>query len=283
MRASILVDVSGRLRVSEIRSCDYHCDAFHVSLKELLACCPPHSTFTMSQSLHLIPLPYPLILLPGARATFPVPNKQAAALIHLADSSVTNPVLAAVPLVQHEGTTSLNKWGVVARITRFVRPRPHSDEPYLLTLTSTTRVCLSNPPERVPSDKDDGPPLPRVDVVHPPPDANSHPAPDVVQDFKTAAVRLLERFAQDTSQSARKRESWTRIAHLVEETESDKAAALADAIVSAVGAEHADKLGESLSISCWPNDRLSTRFRPASLGWERPSFGYISESVLSII
>ena len=32
--------------------------------------------------------------------------------------------------------------------------------------------------------------------------------------------------------------------HVVDETEPDKAAALADATVSAVGAEHADKLGE---------------------------------------
>jgi ATP-dependent Lon protease len=65
-----------------------------------------------------------------------------------------------------------------------------------------------------------------------------------VQDFKAAAIRLLERFAQDASQSARKRESWARIAQVVDETEPDKAAAVADAIVSAVGAEHADKLGE---------------------------------------
>ncbi|KAH9029165.1 Lon protease C-terminal proteolytic domain-containing protein [Lactarius pseudohatsudake] len=75
--------------------------------------------------------------------------------------------------------------------------------------------------------------------------ADSPPAADVVQDFKAAAIRLLERFSQDTSQSARKRESWTRIAHLVEESESHKAAALADAIISAVGTEHADKLVSS--------------------------------------
>ncbi|KAI9435506.1 hypothetical protein H4582DRAFT_654075 [Lactarius indigo] len=85
-------------------------------------------------------------------------------------------------------------------------------------------------------------PYPVLDVSHPPPDADSPPATDVVQDFKAAAIRLLERFSQDTSQSARKRESWSRIAHLVEESEPHKAAALADAIVSAVGAEHADKL-----------------------------------------
>ena len=44
------------------------------------------------------------------------------------------------------------------------------------------------------------------------------PAPDVVQDFKAAAVHLLERFVQDTPQSVRKRESWARIVHLVYKT-----------------------------------------------------------------
>jgi ATP-dependent Lon protease len=83
-----------------------------------------------------------------------------------------------------------------------------------------------------------------VTVIHSPPDAQSPPALDIVQEFKAAAIRLLERFALDTSQSARKRESWARIAHVVDGTELDKAAALADAVVSAVGAEHADKLGE---------------------------------------
>jgi hypothetical protein len=88
-------------------------------------------------------------------------------------------------------------------------------------------------------------PIPCVEVVQLPPDtAHERPASDIVQDFKVAAVRLLERFAQDASQSVRKRESWTRIARLVDETESERAAALADAIVSAVGAEHTDKLGE---------------------------------------
>lgn len=206
----------------------------------------------MSHSLHstlpLIPLPYPLILLPGARATFPVPHKQADALIRLLDSSLSDPVLAAVPLVQHQGATTLNRWGVTARVARFARPRPYSDEPYLLTLAGTARVRLAHDAQASESEVDanDVAPLslPRVDVVQLPPDSHAPPAQDIVQDFKAAAVRLLERFAQDTAQSTRKRESWARIAHLVDETQSDRAAALADAIVFAVGAEHADKLGE---------------------------------------
>jgi len=210
--------------------------------------------------LPLIPLPYPLILLPSARLTFPIPNNQADALIRLFNSntSIPNPILAAVPFVQHDGTTSLHEWGVTARITRFVRPRAQSDEPYLLTLAGITRICLTNTSTDNTSSSTNntatGPgtgtsdasshSLPHVTVINSPPDAQSPPASDIVQDFKAAAIRLLERFARDSSQSARKRESWARIAHVVDETEPDKAAALADAIVSAVGAEHADKLGE---------------------------------------
>jgi ATP-dependent Lon protease len=208
--------------------------------------------------LPLIPLPYPLILLPSARLTFPIPNDQADALIRLINSSITNPVFAAIPFVQHDGTTSLHEWGVTARIVRFVRPRAQSDEPYLLTLAGVTRICLTNTSANNTSPSTSNTasgtgtatsdssshPLTQVTVIHSPPDSESPPAVDIVQDFKAAAIRLLERFAQDTSQSARRRESWARIAHVVDESELDKAAALADAIVSAVGAEHADKLGE---------------------------------------
>jgi len=67
-----------------------------------------------------------------------------------------------------------------------------------------------------------------------------------VQDFKATAARLLERFVQDSSEplSGRKCESWARTAQFVDETELGRAAALADAVVSALSAEHADKLGE---------------------------------------
>lgn len=211
--------------------------------------------------LPLIPLPHPLILLPSARLTFRIPNNQADALIHLSNSSITNPpIFAAVPFVQHDGTTSLHEWGVTARIIRFLRPRAQSDDPYLLTLVGITRIRLINTGANDTSSSTNNAaastgagagtsdalsyPLRRVTVVHSPPDAESPPAIDIVQDFKAAAIRLLERFAQDASQSARKREMWARIAHVVDETESDKAAALADPIVSAVNAEHADKLGE---------------------------------------
>ncbi|KAH9011196.1 ATP-dependent protease La [Lactarius hengduanensis] len=150
-----------------------------------------------------------------------------------------NPVLAAVPLFQNEGNIAVHKWAVTARITRFVRPRANSDEPHLLTFTGIARVRLTDPPQEA-----------------------------VVQDFKAAAIRLLERFSQDTSQSARKRESWTRIAHLVEESESYKATALADAIISTVGAEHAEQLDGSDALF---RSSLMLLRHPLLLSTESPS------------
>jgi ATP-dependent Lon protease len=130
-------------------------------------------------TLPLIVLPFPLVLLPGARATFPIAANIADALLRLIESSPSNPVLVAVPLVKNEGNTSVNKWGVTARITRFVRPRTHSDEPHLLTLTGIARVRLTDLPQLI-----YGPvPLPRVDVSHPPSDSDSPPTADIVQVF----------------------------------------------------------------------------------------------------
>jgi len=147
-------------------------------------------------------------------------------LIHLFNSSILNPVFATAPFVQHDGTTSLHEWGATAR---FVRPRAQSDEPYLaylLTLANITHIRLTNTSTNTSPSKNNtatgtgiSDPLPRVTVIHSPPDAQSPPAPDIVQDFKAAASRSLERFAQDTPQSARNRESWARIAHVVDETE----------------------------------------------------------------
>ncbi|KAF8497934.1 hypothetical protein F5888DRAFT_1803386 [Russula emetica] len=182
---------------------------------------------------------YPSLTVPAYTSplcsTFPIPNNQADVLIRVFNSSIANPVFATVPFVQHDGTTSLHEWGVTAHIARFVRPRAQS---YLLTFAVIIRIRLvntstntspstNNTATGTSSTSDASPhPLPRVTVIHSPPDAQSPPAPDIVQDFKATAIRLLERFAQDTSQSA----------------QPDKAAALADAIVSAVGAEYADKL-----------------------------------------
>ena len=83
-----------------------------------------------------------------------------------------------------------------------------------------------------------------VDVSYPSADADTPPNRRRRPGFQGPRYPLLERVAQDTSQAAHKGESWSRIAHLVNETELHRTASLAVVIVTTIGAEHADKLGE---------------------------------------
>jgi len=68
---------------------------------------------------------------------------------------------------------------------------------------------------------------------------------------------------QDSSKSLSgcKCESWARATKLVDKTEPGRATALMDAVVFAVGMEHADKLGEH------PFLHLATFFSLTSICW----------------
>jgi hypothetical protein len=70
--------------------------------------------------------------------------QQADALICLLDSSLSNPVIAMVPLFQQEGRMMLNRWGIKTHIMQFLCPCLRLDEPYFLMLTSTAHICLTN-------------------------------------------------------------------------------------------------------------------------------------------
>src|SRR6266852_3305699 len=134
-----------------------------------------------------------------------------------------SPVFTAVPFVQRYGTTSLHEWGVTACIARFVRSPAHS-RTSLTSLPSLARIRLTNSS----TNNTSHPQTTTLLAPAPPPPSASR---DVILSpittrfrhrtrFQAAAIRLLEHFTQDTSQSARKRESWARIAHVVDETES---------------------------------------------------------------
>ncbi|KAI9435500.1 hypothetical protein H4582DRAFT_2079605 [Lactarius indigo] len=152
----------------------------------------------------------------NGRVEFPIAVNRADTLLRLIESSSSNPFPS----------------------SRMKEPLSSSSGPSLPAspVSSVSALALIAPPSL--ASPADPLPLRRLNVSHRPPDADSPLATDVVQDFKAA--------------SARKRERWSRIAHLVEESEPHRAAALADAIVSVVGAEHADKLvlisTESLSL-----------------------------------
>ncbi|KAH9026146.1 hypothetical protein EDB84DRAFT_353375 [Lactarius hengduanensis] len=94
------------------------------------------------------------VVIIGCAASLPIGSQHAPpflylktsqVLLRLIESSPSNPVLAAVPLVQNEGHTAVHKWAVTTRITRFVRPRANSDEPHPLTPLSRDTPVSSLP------------------------------------------------------------------------------------------------------------------------------------------
>ena len=69
---------------------------------------------------------WPLMLLPLARLTFPIPKNQVDALVRLFNPSIANLDFAAIPFVQHDLVTSLHEWG--AQPDSPLRLSPHSVE-----------------------------------------------------------------------------------------------------------------------------------------------------------
>lgn len=111
--------------------------ALHSPYTGILFLSPFFYPVTMSQStLPLIP-PYPLVLLPGARTTFPISQQT---------SQRAHPAPQLVPLQsrpRRRPAPPARRRDDAEQIGRH-RPRAHSDEPYLLTFTSTAFLRLSD-------------------------------------------------------------------------------------------------------------------------------------------
>ncbi|TFY75287.1 hypothetical protein EWM64_g8725, partial [Hericium alpestre] len=195
-------------------------------------------------TLHTLPLPHPLLLLPSSRLTFPISAAAADVLLDLIDT-VDPATIAVIPLLRPNART-LNEWGVSAQIVRLVRPTRPSSQPYLLSVQGTSRVRLVFPPVSF-NNRD---PLPKLPFTEPSPDVQGPPSREAIASFRAAALRLLDRLAQDTVQS-RRREGWLKIATLVEETSDERMGWLADTLVGAVNTDYSDKI-EFLAASALP-------------------------------
>ncbi|KIJ27279.1 hypothetical protein M422DRAFT_271595 [Sphaerobolus stellatus SS14] len=226
-------------------------------------------------SLPLFPLPHPLVLFPASRITVPVPNDSARALISLIQDSPTQPLIAAVPVLQllpnaeinpndkiiqdaAGGGTVLNEYGCAAQVVRLVRPSAlHPSQPYLLTLQGIARIKLEPPLPSVES-------LDAVDFTFHPvvyPSTRGRTKPGEVDAFRVAGARLLERMAKEMGpgplggNAASKRDAYRRLRDTLEDVTDDKAHVLADTLVSFVNAEFGDKL--DLLAATDPSTRLT--------------------------
>lgn len=198
-----------------------------------------------SSTLPVLPLSFPLVLLPTARISIPVHRVVGEALLQYIEESETQPVIAAVPRPSPD-SPSLHEWGATARIIRLVRP-PKSlgrseKQPYLLSLVGLSRVHLLDTKQSTRTT--DSPIVQRVEY----PPAEGMPSSESVATFKTAAFKLLDRLANDTANQS-KRDTYGKISSMVDEVSDQRAPWMADVLVAGLNAEHADKLGESAPIT----------------------------------
>lgn len=199
------------------------------------------SSAMSGSTLPVLALPHPLILLPTGRITFPVSKAVGEALLSLVRESDEQPLVAAVPQTAPEA--SLYQWGTAARIIRLIKPATSNAKQYfLLSLNGITRVRVL----------DSGPDLPVVNsgIVYRQvefPNNAGTPTSESIVKFKASALKLLEQLARDTTQQA-KRDSYNKVAAMVEEVSPTRAAWMADVMVSSINGEYADKLGEYLAF-----------------------------------
>ena len=200
-----------------------------------------------SSTLPVLALPNPLLLLPTGRITLPIQRSIGDTLLTLVQESEAQPIIAAVPVTSKN---TLNPWGTAARILRLIRPQARSTrQPYLLTLSGISRVRVVDSTPDVSSENSTADVLGKIMTrkVEFPSD-DGVPAMESVLKFKAAALKLLEQLARDTTQTA-KRESYNKVAAMIEETSQSKAAWMADLMVANVNGEYADKLGKfSISV-----------------------------------
>ena len=207
-----------------------------------------------TQTLPVLALPHPLSLLPSGRITLPVQRAIGETLLTFVQEAETAPVIAAVPVTSPNGV--LNQWGTVARVVRLIRPQPRNPrQPFLLTLTGLSRVRLADsaPGEATPADAVSGIVERKVEL----PPADGIPNVDAVSKFKAAALKLLDQLARDSTLQA-KRDSYLKVAAMVEETSQAKAPWMADVMVANVNGVYEDKLGE-LSVCLYTRWHSCTR------------------------
>ncbi|TDL26868.1 ATP-dependent protease La [Rickenella mellea] len=196
-------------------------------------------------TLPILALSHPLLLLPASRITIPVSKDLAKALVTLVQESDSDPVVAAFPVIPNatnnaisgDNEITINQWGTAARIVRLVRPTlSNPSQPLLLSLHGVTRVRLAQPLKLTTQTLNT---LPHHPIISSPPDGT--PRHDTVDAFKSAALRLLDRLAQDSSKNGRK-EAWIKFASMIEDISDQRAGWAADLLVANINGEFTDRL-----------------------------------------
>ncbi|KAG7087442.1 hypothetical protein E1B28_013408 [Marasmius oreades] len=182
-------------------------------------------------NIPVLPLPYPLVLLPGARLTIPISQDIGEALLTLLERTQNLPVVAAVPAVspnEKENDRTPPKYATATRILRLVRPARQmadGDKPvmYLASVHGLTRVNLEEPYDA--NKALSSPPQNRLEMRN-----VSYPSPhsldqeqdvialrDGIVKFKASALKVLGHLMQNSQHQQAKRDAYAKVAAMLEE------------------------------------------------------------------
>ncbi|KAI6118128.1 Lon protease C-terminal proteolytic domain-containing protein [Pisolithus thermaeus] len=241
--------------------------------------------------LPVLPLPFPLVLLPTARLTIPVSRELAEklqAVLHDSDSSP--PIVATIPIpppIDPSSTTNFTPplsthttgpvHGTAARVVRLVPVRALSAsvsprQPYILSLHGLTRIRLAQPLDL---DSQMADSLSERTVHYPP--ADQVPSHEAAEAFKDAALRLLDRFAKDSVHSQRK-DDWLRVSVILEDVPDHRSAWMADVLVAAINCDYTDKL--TFLATATVEDRLR---RATELFVKQASISEVSQKIANAV
>ncbi|KAI6158702.1 ATP-dependent protease La [Pisolithus thermaeus] len=241
--------------------------------------------------LPVLPLPFPLVLLPTARLTIHVSRELAEklqAVLH--DSGSSQPIVATIPIpppTDPSNTTNFTPppsthttgpvHGTAARVVRLVPVRALSAsvsarQPYILSLHGLTRIRLAQPLDL---DSQMADSLTERTVHHPP--ADQVPSREAAEAFKDAALRLLDRLAKDSVHSQRK-DDWLRISVILEDVPDHRSAWMADVLVAAINCDYTDKL--TFLATTTVEDRLR---RATELFVKQASISEVPQKIANVV
>ncbi|KAJ8074775.1 hypothetical protein PM082_019100 [Marasmius tenuissimus] len=184
-------------------------------------------------NIPVLPLPYPLVLLPGARLTIPISQDIGEALLNLLERTQNLPVVAAIPAIppnENEKGNSLPEYATATRILRLVRPARQMDGEkvamYLASVHGLTRVKLEEPYDAnrallSPNTHSKGQLEMRV-VSYPPPHSLDQEQDlialrDAIVKFKTSALKVLGHLIQNSQHQQAKKDAYAKVAAMLEE------------------------------------------------------------------
>lgn len=213
---------------------------------------------TTTPTLPILPLPHPLLILPGARLSLPIGadvGHQLTKLIREADDS---PIVAAVPIIKSNNAENngkgeqyaLGEWGCATRVTRLVRAL-NASEKFIITVQGLARVRLPKP-LFLTEDTLHTLPAHSVELIS----DDGLPRRETITEFRTAALKLVDRLIQDTSKGSVRRDVLERFATMAEDLTESRIAWLADLMVHTIVPDYADRLGNVFLIFAsgddWP-------------------------------